>query len=394
MASDEPQPPQYRGVSARSRSVDRSSIRIMFDRAADYDGDLVHLEIGEPDFDTPEHIVQAGAQAAEAGKTDYTANAGLLNLREAIARHGKLGADYNPATDIVVTNGGMEALYLAMLTVVDSGDEVIIPTPAWPSYQAQTKMVGGVPKTVPLSGGSFEIDLDTIEETISDDTSLVVLTRPSNPTGRIYDASKVEQIADLAEEHDAYLLVDEVYNTIVYDDESVAIADTIGKADHLLIVNSCSKRFAMTGWRVGWLAGPEDVISQATKLHENTTACASNVSQHAAIAALEGPKEPVRRMNEKYRERRDRVADRVDSLQGVSCPVPEGSFYAFLDMRDTGLSSEEISERLLLDHGVVTAPGSGFGDAGDGFVRISFANNINRVNEGLDRIEAFLNEVL
>ncbi|WP_227380392.1 pyridoxal phosphate-dependent aminotransferase [Haladaptatus halobius] len=382
-------------LSSRATSVERSSIRLMFDLAQESDrDDLVHLEIGEPDFDTPDHIIAAASDAATAGKTHYTSNAGLLELREAIADDmAQDGVTVDPRSEILVTTGAMEALHLAMLTVVYPGDDVVVPTPLWPNYRTQVKLADATPVEVPLPPEKgFELDPDPIIDAMSDETAAVVLTSPSNPTGRVYERDAVTDVVKAAVEHDTYVIADEVYKGLVYGDQPTGIAGYVDASDHVLTVSSCSKTYAMTGWRLGWLAGPTAIVEAATKLHESTTACAPSISQHAAIAALTGPQGDVESMHEAFRKRRNYVIDRLDEIPGVSCATPEGAFYAFVDVSSLDASSLEIAKELLYEWGVVTTPGSGFGSVGEGFLRLSFANGLERLEVGLDRFEAFVRE--
>jgi aspartate aminotransferase len=373
----------------RVRDVTRSSIRVMFDRADAYDGplDLVRLEVGEPDFDTPAHVVDAACEAARDGHTHYTSNAGLPQLRRAISdtMRTDFGVDVDP-DEILVTTGGMEALHLAMLSVVSPGEEVVLPSPAWPNYWAQTRLADGAPVEVPMPAAEgYPLDADRVVEALGSDTAAVVLCSPSNPTGQVYDDDAVRAVVEAAADHDASVLADEVYLGLTYDGDSQGIAALTG-ADNVLTINSCSKTYAMTGWRVGWLAGPSTIVDQATKIREATTACTSSVAQHAALAALTGPREPIRAMREAFHQRRDYVVERVATIDGLSCPTPDGAFYAFLDVDLPG-DSLQMATRLLEDHGVVLAPGDGFGEAGAGHLRLSFANGLDRLELGLDRLD-------
>ena len=367
----------------------------MFDLADDYDADdLVHLEIGEPDFDTPDHIVTAGYDAAKAGETHYTANAGVFPLREAIADDLSPTIDVDPQNEVTVTSGAMEALHLAMQTVVDPGDEVLIPTPAWPNYRTHVQMAGATPVEVPLvADESFALDPGRVGDAITDDTAAIILTSPSNPTGQVYDPDAVREVIDIATDYEAYVVADEVYKDLVYGDQPTGIAGYTDTSDAVLTVGSVSKTYAMTGWRVGWLVGPSDVVAAATKLHESTTACASSVSQWAALAALTGTHEPVDEMRTAFAERREFVMDRIADLPNVTAPTPDGTFYAFLDFSHLDEPSLDLSKRLMYDYDVVTAPGSGFGDVAEGWIRISFANSRDRLERGFDRIEQMLEEV-
>jgi aspartate aminotransferase len=377
----------------RVRACERSKIRVMFDLAEAADRDLVRLEVGEPDFDTPEHIVEAAAEAARAGETHYTSNAGLPALREAIADtlHREYAVEYDPG-ELTVTNGGMEALHLAVLATVEEGDELLIPSPAWPNYWTQARLADGVPVEIPMpQEDGYALDADRVIDRMSDDTGAVVLCSPSNPTGQVYEPEPMRAVVEAAAEHDAYVIADEVYLGLVYDRDPVGVAALTGHPDHVLTVGSCSKTYAMTGWRVGWLGGPVDLVDEATKIHESTTACAGSVAQHAAIAALTGPQEPITEMYESFAERREYVARRVGAMDGVSCPTPDGAFYAFLDVDLPG-SSLDIAKRLLREQDVVLAPGDGFGTAGEGKLRLSFASSLEDLEKGLDGIEAAVQE--
>jgi aspartate aminotransferase len=373
----------------RVRTPDRSSIRVLFDLAEEVGGDLVRLEVGEPDFDTPAHATEAAFAAAERGETDYTTNAGLPELREAIA--DTLAREYDLSyepDDVLVTTGGMEALHLAALCVLAPGDELLIPSPGWPNYWTQARLADATPVEVPMPY-PYDLDPDRLIERMGSDTGAVVLCSPSNPTGRVFDDNAVRAVVEAARDHDAYVIADEVYGALTYDRDPTGTAALVDASDHVLTVGSCSKSHAMTGWRVGWLAAESSVVDEATKIRESTTACTSTPAQHAAIAALTGPQEPVAEMKAAFAERRDIVADRLAAMDGVTAPRPEGAFYAFLDPEGYD-DSMALAKRLVREAGVVLAPGSGFGDAGAGKLRLSFANSMDRLEEGLDRLEAAL----
>ncbi|GAB7013939.1 pyridoxal phosphate-dependent aminotransferase [Halolamina salina] len=377
----------------RVRACERSKIRVMFDLAEAADRDLVRLEVGEPDFDTPEHIVDAAAEAARAGETHYTSNAGLPELREAISE--TLDREYDVRYDpeqFVVTNGGMEALHLAVLSVLGAGEELLIPSPSWPNYWTQARLADGVPVEIPMPEETgYALDAERVIERMGEETGAVVLCSPANPTGQLHDPDEMRAVVDAAAEHDAYVIADEVYLGLTYDRDPVGLAALTDHPEHVLTVGSCSKTYAMTGWRVGWLGGPQEMIDEVTKIHESTTACAGSVAQHAAIAALTGPQEPVEEMYDAFAERREYVADRIESIDGVSAPTPDGAFYAFLDVDLPG-SSLDIAKRLLREQDVVLAPGDGFGEAGEGKLRLSFANSLEQLEKGLDGIEAAVRE--
>ncbi|USZ68475.1 pyridoxal phosphate-dependent aminotransferase [Halorussus salilacus] len=392
--TDASQRPPTARLAARTGDLERSKIRVMFDLAEEYDGDPVRLHVGVPDFNTPEHVIDAAEAAAREGHTEYTQNAGIPELRAAIAETlaREDGVEVSPE-QVTVKNGAMEALSLAVLAVAGPGEEVVIPTPAWPNYVNHAVVAGANPVEVPLPADEgFDLDPELVGEAITDDTAAVILTTPSNPTGRVYDEDAVSAVADVAADHDAYVIADEVYGRLTYDREFRGMASYVDHPDRVLTVGSCSKTYAMTGWRLGWLAGPQPVVDAVSRLGESTTACTSSVSQHAALAALTGPQEPVAEMKAAFEERRDYVVERVAEIPGVSCPRPEGAFYAFLDVSDFPGTSFEVAERLLDEYGVVTAPGDGFGEAGEGYIRLSFANSVERIGEGLDRIEEMAHE--
>jgi aspartate aminotransferase len=380
-------------LTERVRASERSSIRQMFDLAEREERtgrDFVRLEVGEPDFDTPTHIIEAATEAARAGPTHYTPHAGRLELREAISRtlSEEYGLEAEPESEITVTSGGMEALHLAMLTVADPGSEILVPTPTWPNYLTQAHLADATPVEVPLDPSEgFALDPGRVIDAMSEATAAVVLCTPSNPTGRVYDPAAIERVVEAAVANDAYVIADEVYARLTYDRPPTSIAARTDAPGHVLTVHSCSKTYAMTGWRVGWLSGPERVISEVTKIRESTTASTSSLSQHGAIAALTGPQEPVEAMREAFAERREYVVDRIEEIDGLSAPRPEGAFYTFLDVREWEGTSLAIAESLLTEYGVVCAPGGGFGAAGEGFLRVSFANDLGRIEAGFDRIE-------
>ena len=383
-------------ITDRAGSVERSQIRVMFDLAETHDGDLVRLEVGEPDFDTPAHVVDAATEAARAGATHYTSNAGIPELRTAISETMAREHDLRVDPDqVLVTTGGMEALHLALLVVADPGAEVVVPTPGWPNYFSQAKLADAVPVEVPLPADrGFALDAERIVERIGPDTAAVVLSSPSNPTGQVFDPDAVRTVVEAAADAGAFVIADQVYARLTYEGSQRAIAASTDHPEDVLTVDSFSKTYAMTGWRVGWLTGPPDVIDRATAIRESTTACTSSVAQHAALAALAGPQDPVREMYDAFRERRDYVVERIEAIPGVSAPRPEGAFYAFLDVRELEGTSLEIAKRLLSEYGVVVAPGGGFGEAGEGHLRVSFANGLDRLELGFDRIEAMVRDEL
>jgi len=384
--ADTPRP----AVADRVASLPQTQIRRMFELAERQVGEVANLALGEPDFDSPPHVVEAACEAAAAGETHYTSNFGIPPLREAIAAETarEHGVDLDPDGEIAVTTGAIQALFFAFVATVDPGEEVVLPTPAWPSYYTQAHLAEATLREVPLDPvDGFDLDVDAVAGAITDRTAAVVLASPSNPTGRVYDPADVRRVVEAAAEHDAYVVADEVYGRLTFEGEFESVA-SLTDYDRVLVANSMSKTYAMTGWRVGWLAGPREVIATAPQLHQATSTCAASVSQHAALAALTGPQEPVREMYEAFAARRGYVAERIAGIPGLDAETPEGGFYFFLDVRALDGSSVEVADRLLREYGVVTVPGIGFGDAGEGFLRLSFATNRSELADAFDRIEA------
>ncbi|GAA0244137.1 pyridoxal phosphate-dependent aminotransferase [Haladaptatus pallidirubidus] len=376
-------------IVSRATEFERSGIRVMFELAEEQGGDLVRLEVGEPDFDTPKPVIDAAERAARNGETHYTSGAGIPKLRTAIAERmaDETGVSFDPERHVSVTNGAMEALSLALSAIAEPGDDVLIPTPAWPNYRNQARLAGATPVPIPLPPDEgFDLDPKRIIDRLSPDTAAVILTTPSNPTGQVYDEDAVKAVVEAAREHGTFVIADEVYARLTYGDDHRRVTSYVDYPEGLLTVDSCSKTYAMTGWRLGWLVGPEDVIEAATSLGESTTACPSSIAQHAALAALTGTQDPVREMRTAFRDRRDYLVNRVEGIPHISCPRPEGAFYAFLDVSELDGESADVAARLLSEYGVVTAPGSAFGDAGEGYLRLSFANSMERIELGLDRL--------
>jgi len=303
-------------------------------------------------------------------------------------------ADFDPASEIVVTNGAMKALSFALLAIVDPGSEVIFPTPCWPNYFSQVKLAEGksVLVKLPQSNG-FQLDPDLIINSITKETAAIVLNSPNNPTGVVYDRKAINEVVTAAADNNAYVIADDVYEGLIYEGDADSIVSYVDHPENILVVNSCSKKYAMTGWRLGWLAGNKDIIEAAAKLHQSTTSSASSVSQMAALEAITGDQGPINSMKKEFKARRDYVVSRIEEMQSVSCPRPGGAIYAFLDVSALDGSDSEIAKRLLMDYGVVTVPGSGFGAEGS-FLRLSTATSMDQLKIGLDRIEKLLKNEL
>ncbi len=344
--------------------------------------DVVDLSVGEPDFPTPRNIVDAGQDAMDAGHTGYTTSAGIIDLREAISE--KLaddGLDHGPE-EIIVTPGAKQALYEIVQALIQDGDEVALLDPAWVSYEAMVKMAGGDLTRVDLSDSDFQLEpaLDDLEAAVSDDTELLIVNSPSNPTGAVYSDAALEGVRDLAVEHDITVISDEIYKEITYGVEPTSLGTLEGMADRTITVNGFSKAYSMTGWRLGYFAGPEDLIEQAGKLHSHSVSSAVNFVQHAGIEALENTDEAVAEMTEAFEERRELVVDLLEE-HGVDVAVPDGAFYMMLPVDD---DDQAWCEGAIEDAHVATVPGSAFGTPG--YARISYAASEERLEEGIERL--------
>ena len=380
-------------ISESTKLIQPSKIRKMFNKALEYD-QVLSFTLGEPDFTASENVVEAGCRAIREGQTKYSANAGLLTLREAVSGYLKRteGLEYDPVSQIVVTPGAMGALYLALKTILNPGDEVIVSEPCWTNYIQQIQMCGGTAVSVqtdPKRG--FDLDVEAIRSAVTDRTRAIILNSPCNPTGAVASREALDALAQVAKEFDLAVLADEVYKHILFDGaEYTSLASLPDMVKRTLVIDSLSKTYAMTGWRVGFAAGPAEVISQMTKLQENTSACASTPCQWAAIEALNGPQTHLAHMREQYRIRRDYVMDQIASIPGLSCSKPQGTFYAFLDIRQSGLDSETFAMRLLEEEQVVLVPGTAFGEFGEGYIRLSYAASMESLEQGFDRIAAVM----
>lgn len=377
--------------------LEGSSIRKMFNMAQGMD-DLISFALGEPGFTAADNIVEAACNAIKEGKTHYSVNAGLLELRQALSKtmEKKKGVYYNPDTEIMVTTGGVEALYLSFKVILNPGDEVLVGSPYFPNYIGQIEMADAVVKEVDLlEEDGFQYNVENLRNAITDKTKAILINSPSNPTGSVTSEAILRDIAKLCIEKDLYLITDEVYQDFIYgDNKYFSIASCEGMKERTVIVDSFSKTYAMTGWRCGIILGPEAIVSQMVKIQENVVSCVNTPTQVAAIAALEGPQETLEYMIKQYDINRKLVIDEVNSIEGLSCVIPQGAFYAFINIKETGMTSEEFSIRLLQEGKVVVIPGSGFGHAGEGYVRISYVSSKEETIEGLRRIRLFMEKVM
>lgn len=386
-----------KALSALTRTVTPSPIRQMFNRAIGME-DVVSFTVGEPDFLTPDHVVEAAVEALRAGEHKYTPNAGILPLREAICRvtEKSHGLNYDPQTQAIVTAGGMEALMLSMLTIIESGDEWILSDPCWTNYSRQVIISGGVPKFVSVRAeDNFHFDPVALEAAITERTKGFIINSPSNPTGGVAEEERLRALADIAIRHDLYVISDEVYGNLLYDGiKAPSIATLPGMAERTVIVNSFSKSYAMTGWRVGYALGPVEIIRNMVKLQENVAACVNSAAQYAAIAALEGTQEPLRQMVESYSRRRQLVVEGFKSVPGLTCHAPQGAFYALLDISKTGMNATDFAMELLEQERVIVVPGDAFGQGSSCYVRLSFATSDENIKKGIARIGAYMTRKL
>lgn len=354
---------------------------------------IVHLEIGEPDFDTPEHIRDAAKHALDDGFTHYGASAGQIELREAIAKHQTERQGYDVSADsVIVTPGGKPVMFFTIMALVEQGVEVIYPNPGFPIYESMINYMGGIAVPMQLNEESgYNADIDNLRSLITPHTKLIIVNSPNNPCGSVIPESDLEKIAEMAVENDLVVLADEIYKDMYYgDQEHVSITKFPGMRERTVILDGFSKSYAMTGWRLGYGVFPDFLVEPVTRLMTNSVSCTSVFSQMAAIAALEGPQHSVAAMMEEFTKRRDLVVEGLNSLPGITCPVPKGAFYAFPNIRATGMSSQEFANKALYEAGVALLAGTAFGAFGDGYIRISFANSQENLLEAIERLRKIL----
>ena len=354
---------------------------------------IVHLEIGEPDFDTPEHIRDAAKQALDDGFTHYGASAGQIELREAIAKHQTERQGYDVSADsVIVTPGGKPVMFFTIMALVEQGVEVIYPNPGFPIYESMINYMGGIAVPMQLNEESgYNADIDNLRSLITPRTKLIIINSPNNPCGSVIPESDLEKIAEMAVENDLVALADEIYKDMYYgDQEHVSITKFPGMRERTVILDGFSKSYAMTGWRLGYGVFPDFLVEPVTRLMTNSVSCTSVFGQMAAIAALEGPQDSVAAMMEEFTKRRDLVVEGLNSLPGITCPVPKGAFYAFPNIRATGMSSQEFANKALYEAGVALLAGTAFGAFGDGYIRISFANSQENLLEAIERLRKIL----
>lgn len=378
-------------IAQRARMVPPSGIRKFFDIIATME-DVISLGVGEPDFVTPDQIRRAGIRSLEQGETHYSSNSGMLELREELAKHlaKRYEVEYDPETEILITVGVSEALHISLMALVDPGDEVIVPEPCYVSYKPGIIFAGGVPVALETRcEDDFQIIPQAIEAAITPRTKGLLIGYPNNPTGAVMPRDLLIEIAKIAEEHGLVVFSDEIYDRLVYDIEHTCFASLPGMRDRTVLLGGFSKAYAMTGWRIGYVAGNGEVVGAIRKLHQYAIMCAPTMAQVAAIEALRNGEEAVQAMVQEYDKRRRAIVKGLNDL-GLSCFEPRGAFYAFPSITRTGLSSDEFSERLLFEEKVAVVPGGAFGECGEGFVRCSYATSLPDIEEALRRIGRFL----
>ena len=381
-------------LSEKITSIKPSGIRKFFDIVTTMEG-AISLGVGEPDFETPYFIREEAIYSLEKGRTFYTSNSGLKELREEIDRYlqRKLNISYDPMTEIIVTVGGSEGIDIALSAMLDNGDEVLIPQPSYVSYEPCVILAGGKPVIIELkSDNDFKLTKEQVLEKITDKTKLLVMPFPNNPTGSIMTYEELEEIAKICIEKDIFVLSDEIYCELTYTGKHTSIAQVPGMKERTIVINGFSKSYAMTGWRLGYACGPEMIIKQMTKIHQFAIMCAPTTSQYAAVLALRDGDLDVEKMRESYNQRRRYLINRFNEI-GMDCFEAEGAFYVFPSIKRFGLSSEEFATRLLMEEKVAIVPGTAFGDCGEGFMRISYAYSLERLKEALDRIERFVSRL-
>ena len=368
-----------------------SGIRKFFDIAAEMD-DVISLGVGEPDFDTPWHIRDEGIYSLEKGRTFYTSNSGLMELRTEINNYIKRtqGISYNPKTEIMVTVGGSEAIDIALRAMVDPGDEVIIPQPSYVSYEPCAILADAKPVIIELKAeNEFRLTAQELLDAITDKTKILILPFPNNPTGAIMEKSDLLAIAKIVVEKDIFVISDEIYSELTYKDKHVSIASLPGMQERTILINGFSKAYAMTGWRLGYACGPEVILKQMLKIHQFAIMCAPTTSQYAAVEAIKNGDDDVAKMRESYNQRRRFLMNEFKEM-GLECFEPFGAFYVFPCIKEFGMTSDEFAMKLLQEEKVAVVPGNAFGDSGEGFLRISYAYSIDNLKVAMSKLRHFI----
>ena len=350
--------------------------------------DIIHLEIGEPDFDTPSNVVQAGIRALSSGHTHYGPSPGLMEVRERIAQEVSQTRGIPVTADnVVVTPGGKPIMFFTMLALVDRGDEVLYPNPGFPIYESMINFVGGVPVPMRLlPSRDFKVDVDEVAGQITPRTKLMIINSPNNPCGSLIEKPDLQALADLAREHGITVLSDEIYRRFLYEGEHYSVASFQGMQDQTIILDGFSKTYAMTGWRIGYGVMPLELVEPMSRLSTNSVSCTASFTQIAVLEAMNGPQDEAYKIVAEFKRRRDIIVEGLNAIPGISCSMPKGAFYAFPRVEGTGMSSRQFADRLLQDYGVASLAGESFGEYGEGCVRFSFANSAENIERALERI--------
>lgn len=381
-------------LSEKIVNIAPSGIRRFFDLVSEMD-DAISLGVGEPDFDTPWRIREEGIYSLERGRTFYTSNAGLKELKQEICRYlsRKINVEYDFRNEVVVTVGGSEGIDIAMRAMLDKGDEVLIPQPSYVSYLPCAVLADGVPVIIPLQRkNEFKLTVEELENSVTEKTKILVLPFPNNPTGSIMTREDLEPIAKFVVEHDLFVLSDEIYSELSYKGEHISIASFPGMKERTILINGFSKGFAMTGWRLGYACGPKKIIEQMIKIHQYAIMCAPTNSQYAAVEALRNCEGEVEEMRNAYNQRRRFLVSEFKRMK-LDCFEPYGAFYIFPSIREFGMSSEEFAMKFLAEEKVAVVPGTAFGECGEGFLRISYAYSLEDLKEAIGRLERFINRL-
>ncbi|MGQ9565828.1 MAG: pyridoxal phosphate-dependent aminotransferase [Candidatus Bathyarchaeales archaeon] len=377
-------------IARRLEKIQSSGVRRMFSIAQQLPG-AISLGIGEPDFSPPLHVINAAKEALDRGKTHYTSSAGVPELREVLAEKARRehGLMYDSSAEVLVTIGATQAVFLSLMTVINPGDEVLLFDPGFVCYAPDVVIAGGVPVSIPLhESNGYKIDLDAVMSHITDKTRVIIINSPNNPTGAVFSYDDLQKLTKLLVERDIIVISDEVYEKIVYDDaKHFCLANFPGMKDRTIVVNSFSKTYAMTGFRVGYALGPEELISQMLKVHQYTVACVDSAAQYAAVAALEGPQDFVETMVAEFDRRRRLIHKRVNEIEGFSCLLPKGAFYVFANVKELNMRSVDVADFLAKEAKVATVAGSAFGANGEGYLRLSYATSYEKIEEAMNRIE-------
>ncbi len=381
-------------IGKKVADIKPSGIRKFFDIVQETEG-AISLGVGEPDFDTPWHIRDEGIYSLEKGRTFYTSNSGLKELRQEVSNYIKRtqGVVYDPMSEIFITVGGSEAIDLAFRAMVDEGDEVLIPQPSYVSYEPCAVLADAVPVIIELKEeNEFRLTAEEVLEKVTDKTKILVLPFPNNPTGAIMEKEDLEKIAKVVIEKDLYVLSDEIYGELSYKSKHVSIASLPGMKERTILINGFSKAYAMTGWRLGYACGPEAIMKQMVKIHQYAIMCAPTTSQYAAVEALKNGDEDVRVMREEYNHRRRFLLNEFKRL-GLPCFEPYGAFYVFPCIKKFGMNSDEFCTRLLKEEKLAVVPGTAFGDCGEGYIRISYAYSLDNLKAAMERFERFISKL-